>query len=152
MIPLSKLEVLVLGLNTTIPDTDAQLSILRPVDLAQTVSSMFEQQRYRLMFIAIESCQGGVMGTELDTPGVLLLSGANPFENSLSANYDSSHRIWLADSFAYQLNQIEALTPGISIDDLYKGLYMSMNGSHVSAYAPAFGSADEVKIEEFITP
>jgi glycosylphosphatidylinositol transamidase (GPIT) subunit GPI8/ABC-type branched-subunit amino acid transport system substrate-binding protein len=141
-----------LGLNGAVPVTNAGVSILRPADLAQTVSSMFAQHQYRRMFIAVESCQGGVMGTELDTPGVLLLSGANAFEDSLSTNYDSLQHIWLADNFAYQLHQIEALTPGISVNDLYKSLYMSMNGSHVSAYAPAFGSTDNVKIEEFITP
>ena len=141
-----------LGLNEAIPHTDDDFSILKPADLAKTVSSMSDQERYRRMLIVVESCYGGIMGSMLDAPGTLLISSANPFENSLSANYDPLQQIWLANQFPYQFRQIAALNPGISMDELYQSLYIRVNGSHVSAYARAFGNIDTVKLKEFITP
>jgi ABC-type branched-subunit amino acid transport system substrate-binding protein/glycosylphosphatidylinositol transamidase (GPIT) subunit GPI8 len=141
-----------LGLNEAVPDADSEYSILKPADLSEAVAAMSQQARYRRMLIVVESCHGGIMGSGLEAPGALLIASANPFENSLSANYEPSQGIWLADQFAYQLRQVAALDPGITIDHLYQSLYLRVNGSHVSAYAPAFGDIDAVKLEEFITP
>jgi ABC-type branched-subunit amino acid transport system substrate-binding protein/glycosylphosphatidylinositol transamidase (GPIT) subunit GPI8 len=141
-----------LHLSQAIARDDGSYSILHPDDMAKTISSMFENKRYRRMLIAIESCQGGNMGIKLDAPGVILLSAANPSENSLSANYDPLQRLWLANQFAFQFYEVEKTNPNISLNDLYSSLYLSINGSHVSAYAPAFGDANEVKLKEFIIP
>ena len=51
---------------------------------------MAAAKQYRQMFIAVESCQGGALGADLNAPGAMLLSAASPVENSLSANYDAS--------------------------------------------------------------
>lgn len=141
-----------LGLDQAIPASGGLYSILEPASLAQTVSSMSQQDLYRRMLIAVESCHGGIMGSALDAPGAILFSGANPFENSLSANYDLSQRIWLADEFAYHLWEIALRTPDMSLADVYKDIYLKVNGSHASAYGPAFGETDEVSLGEFLRP
>jgi glycosylphosphatidylinositol transamidase (GPIT) subunit GPI8 len=142
-----------LGLNEAIPAPGGHYSILAPSDLSRAVSSMFEQQRYRHMLIAIEACHGGTMGSELDAPGAILISGANPFENSLSANYDLSQRIWLADEFAYHLWEIASRSADTPLDDVYRDLYLKMNGSHVSVYAPASGyTMHNEMLREFLEP
>ena len=145
-------EGVYLGVDSDAPAFGTRYSVLRPADLAQTISAMYDKKSYRRMLLVVESCHGGTMGSEINAPGVLLLSGANRYENSLSANYDIQHKIWLADSFAYLLWTNQSQDPGISINNLYQDLYLNINGSHVTAFAPDFGNADEILLREFITP
>jgi glycosylphosphatidylinositol transamidase (GPIT) subunit GPI8 len=141
-----------LGLGQPVPSPSGSYSILAPADLEPTVNAMAAQHRYRRMLIAVEACQAGVLGEHLDAPGVLLVSAASPVENSLSANYDPEASTWLADQFAYQLWNAESSAPNTSLDQLYQRLYLSVRGSHVSAYGPGFGNFASVPISEFLTP
>lgn len=141
-----------LGLGAPVPSPDASYPILTPTDLTGTLASMASQGRYRRMLIAVEACEAGVMGQGLSAPGVLLLSAASPVENSLSSNYDPSSLTWLADQFSYQLWRAESGAPNISLDALYKRLYLNVDGSHVSAYGPQLGNASAISLAEFVTP
>jgi len=100
----------------------------------------------------VESCHSGTLGSKLATPGVFLLTAATATENSLSQNYDPEERIWLADEFAYSLWRTETDHPDESLRRVYERVYLGVAGSHVSAYAPAFGSAVAVPVSDFITP
>ena len=104
------------------------------------------------MLIAVEACEGGVMGEGLTAPGALLTSAASPVENSISANYDPSSQTWLADQYSYRLWKAEAATPNLSLDALFQLQYLNVDGSHVSAYGPNFGNPVTVSIGEFLTP
>jgi hypothetical protein len=41
--------------------------------------------------------------------------------------------------------------PNISLLDLYRRLYLNVDGSHVSAYGPGFGSTASASLREFVT-
>lgn len=128
-------------------------SILSPQDLGDTIQLMYEEQRYRRMFIVIESCFGGQMGTHIDAPGVFLLSGANPWESSFGANYDPDLQAWLADQFSYAIYRAVTDAPDINLVQLYEYAYLQVNGSHVSAYNyDNFGNISSVYLCEFLKP
>ncbi|WP_186526344.1 C13 family peptidase [Leekyejoonella antrihumi] len=140
-----------LGLGQPVPPPDNAYSVLTPALLDQTIAAMAAAHHYRRILVAVDACEGGVLGQHLDAPGALLLSAASPVENSLSTNYDADRQTWLADQFSYQLWKAEAATPTMSIDRLYQHLYLTVTGSHVSAYGPGFGNAATVSLNEFVT-
>ncbi len=141
-------EGLYLGLGDCVPS--ATYSILTPDALDQAVATMAAEHRYRRLLIVDESCESGALGQNLNAPGALLISAASPIENSVSTNYDSTLQTFLADQFSFQLWREEARSASISLDDLYRHLYLSVNGSHVSAYGPAFGNPAAVSLGEFL--
>jgi glycosylphosphatidylinositol transamidase (GPIT) subunit GPI8 len=138
------------GLGDCLPS--GQHSILTPGALDQTVATMAAEHRYRRLLIVAESCESGALGQDLNAPGALLISAASPIENSLSTNYDSDLETFLADQFSFQLWTEEARATSVSLGDLYKHLYLNVNGSHVGVYGPAFGSPASVSLGEFLTP
>jgi hypothetical protein len=105
-----------LGLGAPVPSSGGAYPILTPRLLDQTIADMAADHRYRRILVAVEACQGGVLGEHLDAAGALLLSAANPVENSLSANYDAALSTWLGDEFSYRLWQAEMEAPNISLD------------------------------------
>ncbi len=128
-------------------------NLFTPQDLGEAVDILQDSSDYLRTLIIVEACHGGTMGQYIDQPGVLLLASANPFENSLGANYDSSIRAWLSDQFAFHFYLTAALLPEISIIDLYEDLYLGVNGSHVTVYnAEQFGSVSSISLEEFYEP
>lgn len=143
---------LYLGLGEPVPSPSGTYSVLTPQLLDQTIAAMAAEHHYRRLLVAVEACEGGVLGQDLDAPGALLISAASPVENSLGTNYDPALKTWLADEFSYQLWQAEGATPGLSLDQLYEHLYLNVAGSHVSAYGPAFGNAAAVSLRQFFTP
>jgi ABC-type branched-subunit amino acid transport system substrate-binding protein/glycosylphosphatidylinositol transamidase (GPIT) subunit GPI8 len=144
-------EGVYLGLGEPVPSRRREYSILTPKLLDQTVAAMAVRHAYRRMLIVVEACEGGVLGATLDAPGALLLSAASSAENSLSANYDPHSRTWLADQFSYKLWQAESQMPNTTLDDLYRHLYLTVAGSHVTAYGPRFGDAGNASVSEFLT-
>ena len=126
-------------------------TLVLPGDLAATVQTMFSDARYRRLLIAVETCHGGIVGTQLHTPGAVLFAGANPSESSLGANYDDSLKSWVADQFAYQLFTSGSRTPTLTLDALYQNLYQTVSGSHVTVYnSGQFGEMGSVALEEFV--
>jgi len=126
---------------------------LTPEGLADALSLRHNAGGYRRVLVEVETCHGGLMGTGLDSPGVLLMAGANPWENSFAANYDGDINQWLADQFAYAMYQAMTETPGISLYDLYETVYLQVNGSHVSVYNyELFGNTSDIFLKEFIEP
>jgi ABC-type branched-subunit amino acid transport system substrate-binding protein len=142
---------LYIGLGEAVPDPDQQFSVLSPPLLDATIASMAAHHAYRRLLAVVEACEGGVLGQNLTAPGALLLSAANPTENSLSANYDTDTHTWLADQFSYRLYQAAARSPDASLDEIYQQLYLNVEGSHVSAYGPRFGDARTVQLREFLS-
>ncbi|MCP4714077.1 MAG: ABC transporter substrate-binding protein [Deltaproteobacteria bacterium] len=126
---------------------------LTPEDLSSTLARMYAEQRYRRIFIEVETCFGGRMGTLIDSPGAFLIAGANPWESSFAANYDSVLQSWLSDQFAYAMYRTITDTPDITPVELYESVYLQVNGSHVSAYNyENFGSINEIRLREFLEP
>ncbi|MBV8160537.1 MAG: ABC transporter substrate-binding protein [Acidimicrobiia bacterium] len=140
-----------LGLGQDVPSPNNPYSILSPDVLGGTVAAMAAQHRYRRILVALEACQSGTFGASLKAPGALLLTAAGPTEDSLSANYDPALDNWLADQFSYQLWLAEA-PPTLSLDRLYRRVYLGVDGSHVRAYGADFGDPAAVSVGEFLTP
>jgi hypothetical protein len=141
---------LYLGLGDTVPARDQQYSVLTPAALQQAVDTMAAERRYRRVFVAVEACEGGVLGVGLDAPGALLMSAASPVEDSLSANYDPSLDTWLADQFSYQYWSTSQ-APTTSLAAVYQRVYLDVDGSHPSAYGPQFGNPASVPVGEFLS-
>jgi hypothetical protein len=110
--------------------------------------------RYRRMLIAVEACQGGVMGGALDAPGALLVSAASPTENSISTNCDGRSGVRLADQFSTALVPAAraAFRSDVPLDTALSRIYLGVSGSHVSSYGSGFGDTESVGLREFVTP
>lgn len=114
------------------------------------------------VFVEIESCHAGVFGDALfgglaagcdDGPltGVLVMTEANPRENSLGAGYDLELQQWVGDEFSRAVLDTLEGTPRSSLLDLYQGAYLSVRGSHASLYnSAAFGDVDAVDARDFL--
>jgi hypothetical protein len=87
----------------------------------------------------------------ITAPNAMVITPATAQENSRSANYDSTAKVWLADEFSSQLTALSATTTR-SIADLHEQLYLGVPGSHVTASGPRFGDLSTITIGEFVTP
>jgi glycosylphosphatidylinositol transamidase (GPIT) subunit GPI8 len=141
---------LYLGLGDVVPSQNQQYSIVTPAALKQAVDTMAAAHQYRRMLIAVEACEGGALGVDLDAPGALLLSAASPVEDSLSANYDPTLDTWLADQFSYEY-WTASQPANISVAGVYQRVYLDVDGSHPSAYGPQFGNPAAVPVSEFLS-
>ena len=94
------------------------------------------------------------MGSGLTAPGALLVAGASPSEDSISTGYDAAAGTWLADEFAQNLWKAEgtAATQKTPLSAALASVYLSVGGSHVSAYGTHFGDTQSVSLGEFVTP
>lgn len=128
-------------------------TVLTPEGIGSVAQAMWDQARYRRLLVAVETCHGGVMGTQLSAPGALLIAGANPIESSFGTNYVPALSAWVADQFAYQLVTMAKATPQIAIGTLYQQLFLRVRGSHVSIYNnQAFGGAGGASLLDFLQP
>ncbi len=126
---------------------------LTPVFWQSVFNTMYEKQKYRLIFWTIETCYSGATGEAITTPGVMLMTGANPYETSFACFYDAEARAYLADKFAYSINNSMAVAPNLLFSDLYERCFSYVNGSHVSFYNyQNFGNIYQLRLNEFITP
>jgi glycosylphosphatidylinositol transamidase (GPIT) subunit GPI8 len=126
---------------------------LSPTDLQQAIDEMSAAGRFRRMLVVVEACHGGVMGTGLSTPGVLLLTGANAVENSLATNYDQRLNAWLSDEFAFAYYSTLRTQPKLHLYDLYRETYLAVPGSHVTLFnAGNFGDLSQIDVSEFLNP
>jgi glycosylphosphatidylinositol transamidase (GPIT) subunit GPI8/ABC-type branched-subunit amino acid transport system substrate-binding protein len=119
--------------------------------LAQTLGDMHAQNRYRQVLILTEACYGESLATDINTPGVLFLTGAARIESSFGAVYDQDIKQWLSDDFTRQtLKALEQ--PGITLEDLYLTVYKRVAGSHVRMVNNANFGDIRVAVAEFIKP
>jgi glycosylphosphatidylinositol transamidase (GPIT) subunit GPI8/ABC-type branched-subunit amino acid transport system substrate-binding protein len=121
----------------------------------ETNSSLFtlhsSLKKYRRMMFAIETCYSGKWGEALEgTPDVLVLTAASPYETSKADVHNNELGVYLSNAFARTFRFYIDLMPSISIYDLYKELFRSTNGSHVTIYnQQQYGSVYEETMEEF---
>jgi len=114
---------------------------------------MDQQDRFRQVFWVLENCYAGCIGEGITTPRVMLMTGANPYETSKAFIYDSEIRNWLADKFAYSINNAVETSPGLTYYELYQRCFTFVNGSHVSFYNYRnFGNIYDLTLTEFVQP
>ncbi len=124
---------------------------LTPLFWQSVFEKMHQKNNYRLVFWAVESCYSGQIGMAVSTPGIMLMTAANPYETSKADNYDPELKSWLADRFAFFINSSIAAEPEPSFDQLYEKSFSYVNGSHVSFYNyQNFGNIYELNLNEFV--
>lgn len=115
------------------------------------VSEMNNQNMYRRMMFAIETCFSGKWGEAISgLPDVLVLTAANPYEYSKADVHDKQMGVYLSNAFARTFrNQVDA-NHNILIYDLYRNLYRTTIGSHVTIYnQQQYGSVYEEDMSDF---
>jgi ABC-type branched-subunit amino acid transport system substrate-binding protein len=126
---------------------------LNAVTLNATIEEMYKNNRYRQIFVVIETCFSESMTVGIRTPGVVVLTASSISESSLSTNYDSEINMWLADDFTYQFLIIISKGQNITILELYAAIYERVAGSHVRLKNyDKFGGISTVLVSEFVSP
>ena len=99
------------------------------------VSQMNDADMYRRMMFAIETCYSGQWGEALiGQPDVLVLTAANDYETSKADVFDQQLGVYLSNAFARTFRIEVGTSPDITLYDLYRHLYKTTNGSHVTIY------------------
>lgn len=126
---------------------------LTPLFWKSVFERMSQKNNYRLLFWAVESCYSGKIGQAVSTPGIMLMTAANPYETSKADLYDTGLKSWVADRFAFFINNSIATEPFIPFIELYENSVYFVNGSHVSFYNyQNFGNIYELSLSEFVNP
>lgn len=126
---------------------------LTPEYWSNIFRQLYEGNRFRRIFWSMESCYSGKIGEAITTPGVLIMTGANPYETSKAFLYEDGLGVWLADKFAYSINRAMITNPEIDFSQLYEQTFSFVNGSHISFYNYRnFGNIFQIQLDEFITP
>ena len=128
-------------------------TILTPMFWKKLFQKMHDRGKFRQIFWANESCYSGKIGEAIQTPGVMLMTGANATETSKAWIYDTDAKTWLANKFAFAVNSTIASNPEITFSDLYERCYSYVNGSHVSFYNyQNFGNIFNQSLKDFVQP
>lgn len=137
---------------------------LTPGRLTAALCDLRRQGAVRRVFIEVESCHAGVFGAaDFDgigsgcdgepLDGVVAITAATAWENSLGARFDPEVGTWVADQFsAAMLDAVDGF-PEASLVELYRAVYLSVWGSHVEAFnASRFTNVFETRAAEFLPP
>ncbi len=141
-------------------------ALLTPKLLRDTLCTLRAEDRVRRVFVAVESCYGGVFGdagyfgiesgcNAGTTPllGVTLLSAADVTEVSFAASYDPKVRAWVGDAFSQRFAGNVEDSLALTLTDLYKEVYLGVTGSHASLYnINASGKLSDIKLDELFSP
>jgi hypothetical protein len=103
------------------------------------------------MFFAIETCYSGKWGEALESlPEVLVMTAATPYETSKADMYDKQLGVYLSNAFARTFRRQINNNTQISIYNLYRELFKTTKGSHVSIYNnDNYGSVYQETMEEY---
>ena len=99
------------------------------------VTQMYEQQMYRRMMFSIETCFSGLWGEALKgVPNVLVMTAATGYETSKADVHDNELGTFLSNAFARTFRRQVNANNAMAIYDLYRDLFRTTTGSHVSIY------------------
>ncbi len=115
----------------------------------KTIEEMHTRKKFRQMLIVIDSCYGESMAIDLNTPGVLYLTGAGEFEPGFAHQFDIRILAWINDQFSHAFFQNASQRQGLGIYDFYKKLYQSVSGSHVRIKNYKNSGQAEASIDDF---
>ena len=121
-------------------------------NLNTTIEEMYNNKKYRQLFIMVDTCFGESIGEKISAPGVIYFTGANKSEPSFGAKYDSKLKQWISDEFTSKVLDIIQNNSSITIEELFYETYNQIIGSHaVLLNYENFGNL-KISIKEFITP
>ncbi len=116
------------------------------------VKEMDDNDMYRRILFAVETCYSGKWGEALDgLSDVLVLTAATPAETSKADMYDSKLGVYLSNAFARTFRRQINQSPDITVYNLYRELFKTTKGSHVSLYNQQnYGSVYSETMKEFL--
>lgn len=116
------------------------------------VQQMDDADMYRRMLFAIETCYSGKWGKALEgLPDVLILTAATDIETSKADIYNRDLGVYLSNAFARTFRRQIHQNNDITIYNLYRELFKTTKGSHVSLYNQQnYGSVYNEKMSEFL--
>jgi len=99
------------------------------------VPQMNDQQKFRRMMFSIETCFSGLWGEALrGVPNVLVMTAATGYETSKADVHDNELGTFLSNAFARTFRRQVNANNAVAIYDLYRELFRTTTGSHVSIY------------------
>ena len=116
------------------------------------IAQMDAANMYRRMMLAVETCYSGKWGEALTgLPDILVLTAANTYETSKADIFDQQLGVFLSNAFARTFRSQVGTSSTVTLYDLYRLLYKTTNGSHVTIYNNnEYGSVfDETMAEYF---
>ncbi len=116
----------------------------------ETIRKMAEKNRFSRMLIVADTCFGESMGTGLDIPGVVYLTGSAADEPAKGTEYDVSIRQWLSDDFTMTLTDIIEEQPDLTLRQVYEMTSDRLSGSHARIIAADPGDLD-IPISQFFS-
>ena len=103
--------------------------------LAQTLSQMASQGRFRQMLVCLEPCFSSNMGKALvGINGLLAICSAGPYEQSFADSWSNELGVWMCDRFSRNLVGHASTHPYGTYRDLYLYCAQHTLGSHVSIF------------------
>ncbi|MCR5644367.1 MAG: C13 family peptidase [Prevotella sp.] len=101
--------------------------------------------------LTMETCFSGKWGEALTgQPDVLVLTAATPYETSKADAFDEDLGVFLSNAFARTFRKKINEDPSISIYDIYKELFLTTNGSHVTIYNESkYGSVYDNRMTDY---
>lgn len=104
-------------------------------DMEKILGDMFLNGIFRKMFFVIEACYSGSVAEYCEgTPGLLMLTAANPSETSLADIMDPEMNIWLSNGFTRAFCEAVENDNNISMRNLYYHVAQQTVGSHATMY------------------
>ena len=98
-------------------------------------TDMAAQQKFRRMMFSIETCFSGLWGEALKgVPNVLVMTAATGYETSKADVHDNELGTFLSNAFARTFRRQVNANNAMAIYDLYRDLFRTTTGSHVSIY------------------
>ena len=103
--------------------------------LAQTLSQMASQGRFRQMLVCLEPCFSSNMGKALEgIPGLLAICAAGPYEQSFADSWSNELGIWMCDRFSRNLVGHATTHPNGTYRDPHLYCAQHTLGSHVGIF------------------
>ncbi len=121
--------------------------------MAQTLTQLSAQQKYRKMLWLIETCySSSVAKASVGVPGVLCFAAADELEVSFADIYSQELGAWMTNRFTRNMTEAVTDNPAICYRDLYYHMQRNTLGSHVKVHnAPMFDNLYLGTIDEFMT-
>lgn len=105
---------------------------VKEYDMRKILESLSENGNYRKMLWMVETCYAGsVARASGGIPGVMFITAADENETSKADVFSNKLNVWMSNRFTSTFQDLIDKEPGISIRDLYYGLFQNTVGSHV---------------------
>ena len=122
--------------------------------IKEIMTKMNASNRYRRMMLAVEACYSGQWGEALiGLPDLLVLTAANSMETSKADVFDQQLGIYLSNAFSRTFRSMVFSQSDLSIYALYRELYKTTTGSHVTIYNnQQYGSVYTETMNDYFPP